>query len=179
MINNLKMCLCFLLLTLTTHIYAAQIDTTHYQLSPGDKIQIKVYGEDNLTFNELLIPESGQINYPYLGSVTVAGKTLTQVKDEITHGLKGDYLLDPKVMVNLLNFKQIYVGGEVRRPGGYEYQPNLSVEKAVALAGGFTDRADTDDITIKDANNKLKTDDASINMEIEPGDIIVVGQSFF
>ena len=52
MINNLKMCLCFLLLTLTTHVYAAQIDTTHYQLSPGDKIQMKVYGEDNLTFNE-------------------------------------------------------------------------------------------------------------------------------
>ncbi|PSV26702.1 MULTISPECIES: polysaccharide biosynthesis/export family protein [unclassified Photobacterium] len=177
--NKLKAYLCLFLFAFVPHVYAAQIDTTHYQLSPGDKIQIKVYGEDNLSFDEILIPDSGQINYPYLGAITLKGRTLSQVKNEITQGLKGDYLLNPQVMVNLLNFKQIYVGGEVRRPGGYEYQPNLSVEKAVALAGGFTDRADTDDITIKDADNKLKTDDASVNMEIQPGDIIVVGQSFF
>lgn len=71
-----------------------------YKLGAGDKIQISVYGEENLSIEELHINNSGKFDYPYLGQLTVINKTPEQLKSEITKGLKGDYLISPKVSCN-------------------------------------------------------------------------------
>ena len=157
---------------------AANFEDT-YRLDAGDKIQIHVYGEEELSIPELLLSSSGTFEYPYLGQVYAKGKTLNQLKREIYNGLLGDYLISPKVMVNIVTFRQIYVNGEVRNPGGYEYRPGLTVEKAIALAGGFTDRASRNAINISSAKGGLEKRRVNLKHPVSPGDIIVIDQSFF
>lgn len=157
---------------------AANFEET-YRLGAGDRIQIHVYGEEDLSIPELLLSSSGNFDYPYLGQIHAKGKTLNQLKREIYSGLLGDYLIAPKVMVNIVNFRQIYVNGEVRNPGGYEFKPGLTVEKAIALAGGFTDRASRNAINISPANGGSERKKVNLKHPIAPGDIIVIKQSFF
>ncbi|WP_198950927.1 polysaccharide biosynthesis/export family protein [Paraferrimonas haliotis] len=150
-----------------------------YKLGPGDKIMIEVFGEEELTF-ETLIGSSGRINYPFLGQLTVKGLTVEQLKDQIVRGLKGDYLLKPNVHVRILEYRPFFVNGEVKRPGGYPYQPNLTVNTAIALAGGFTERASKNGIYLSNSefpNREPKK--VGLNHKVQPGDILVIDQSFF
>ncbi|MEZ9229577.1 polysaccharide biosynthesis/export family protein [Vibrio amylolyticus] len=150
-----------------------------YRIGAGDKIQISVYGEDDLSIDELYVNNSGKFEYPYLGQLTALNKTPEQLKLEIINGLKGDYLISPKVRVSVVGFRSIYVNGEVKKPGGYEYQPGLTVDKAIALAGGFTDRASREKVYIaQSGSDDLKTK-VKLSNRVMPGDIIVIDQSFF
>nr|WP_276561076.1 polysaccharide biosynthesis/export family protein [Vibrio scophthalmi] len=110
--------------------------TDLYQLAAGDVISIKVYGEENLTIDEQKIDNREVIDYPYLGVIKLGGKTLEQVQSEITQGLQGDYLVNPKVNVAIVQYRNVYINGLVNKPGGYEYEPGLTVQKAISLAGG-------------------------------------------
>lgn len=150
-----------------------------YKLGAGDKIQVSVYGEENLSIDELYINNSGKFDYPYLGQLTVLNKTPEQLKSEITNGLKGDYLISPKVRVSVIGFRSIYVNGEVKKPGGYEYQPGLTVDKAIALAGGFTDRAARNKVYITQSGLDDQKRLARLTSRVKPGDIIEIDQSFF
>ncbi|KOO07484.1 polysaccharide biosynthesis/export family protein [Vibrio hepatarius] len=150
-----------------------------YKLGAGDKIQISVYGEENLSIEELYINNSGKFDYPYLGQLTVLNKTPEQLKSEITKGLKGDYLISPKVRVSVIGFRSIYVNGEVKKPGGYEYQPGLTVDKAIALAGGFTDRAARNKVYITQSGSDDQKNRVKLTSRVKPGDIIEIDQSFF
>lgn len=165
-----------LLMTFTAN--AAKFEET-YKLDAGDTIKIHIYGEEELSIPALLLSSSGTFDYPYLGRIHAKGKTLNQLKREIYNGLRGDYLISPKVMVNMVTFRQIYVNGEVRNPGGYEYRPGLTVEKAIALAGGFTDRASRNAINISPANGGIERTKVKLKHAVAPGDIIVINQSFF
>ncbi|WP_026958954.1 polysaccharide biosynthesis/export family protein [Aliagarivorans taiwanensis] len=149
-----------------------------YRLGPGDVINIHVYGEEDLSM-EVLINNSGKIDYPYLGRLTVTGNTTQKLKDAIENGLRGDYLIHPKVAVNIVSYRQIFINGEVQNPGGYAYQPGLTIEKAVALAGGFTQRASKSNIAITPANGSSGETKVALGARVEPGDIIVVKASFF
>lgn len=169
--------LAFVLIFINSNIALASLLDKTYKLGAGDKIQIIVYGEQDLSINELLINTNETFNYPYLGLISTKNKTPQQLKIEIESGLKGDYLINPKIMVNIINFRQIYINGEVKKPGGYEYQPGLTVDKAIALAGGFTDRASRKSIKVKESENREKS--VNLNSEIKPGDIIIIDQSFF
>ncbi|MBY8137730.1 polysaccharide export protein [Vibrio fluvialis] len=149
-----------------------------YHLGTGDMIDIIVHGEPDMSM-KLKIAKAGVVNFPYIGEVKLAGRTPTEVETEIETRLRGDYLLNPMVTVNLAEFRKIYVTGEVQQPNGYEYQPHLTVEQAVALAGGFTDRADRKDINIRvSATNELLKK-VELTHLIQPGDTIIVEQSFF
>lgn len=151
-----------------------------YTIGPGDRIQIIVYDEDDLSFDEILINSSGMFDFPYLGEIQVKGKTSQQLKKLIDTGLRGDYLINPKVMVNFIAFREIYVNGEVKRPGGYPYQPGLTVDKAIALAGGFTDRASRKKVQLTPSGRKDgQQRSASLDEKVNPGDIIVINQSLF
>ena len=110
--------------------------TDLYQLAAGDVISIKVYGEENLTIDEQKIDNREVIDYPYLGVIKLGGKTLAQVQSAITQGLQGDYLVNPKVNVAIVQYRNVYINGLVNKPGGYEYEPGLTVQKAISLAGG-------------------------------------------
>ncbi|MGF1760314.1 polysaccharide export protein [Photobacterium sagamiensis] len=157
---------------------AANFEQT-YKLDAGDRIQIQVYGEEELSIQELLLSSSGTFDYPYIGQISAKGKTPEQLKKVIYNGLLGDYLIAPKVRVNIVTFRQIYVNGEVKLPGGYEYKPGLTVDKAIALAGGFTDRASRNAISINPANGGREQKKVNLKHAVAPGDIIVIDQSFF
>ncbi|MEZ8825979.1 polysaccharide biosynthesis/export family protein [Vibrio sp. 10N.261.55.A7] len=152
---------------------------SNYVLGAGDKIQIHVYGEPELSFKELFISSDGVFDYPYLGQIRALNKTTQQLKNEITSGLKGDYLIEPKIMVSVLSFRKIYINGEVKNPGGYEYQPGLTVNKAIALAGGFTDRAAKNSITITNNASGIQSAQIKLSKNVRPGDIITIKESFF
>jgi polysaccharide export outer membrane protein len=149
-----------------------------YILGAGDKIAIKVFGQEDLSI-ESFLGNSGSVNYPFLGEVKVAGLSIKQVELAITQGLKGDYLVEPNVYVQVVEYRPFYIHGEVKKPGGYPYQPGMTINQAVALAGGLTDRADKDKISLyREADKKLKQQ-ASLEHNVNAGDTITIEQRFF
>ncbi|EHD0097357.1 polysaccharide export protein [Vibrio vulnificus] len=149
-----------------------------YHLGTGDKIEIIVYGEDDLSM-KLKIGKAGLVNFPYIGEVKLTGRTPSEIETEIEKRLRGDYLLNPMVTVNLESFRLFYISGEVEQPNGYEYQPRLTVEQAIAMAGGFTDRADIGDINIRSGSTLELIEDVELTHPVNPGDTVIVEQSFF
>ncbi|ELX4189119.1 polysaccharide export protein [Vibrio vulnificus] len=149
-----------------------------YHLGTGDKIEIIVYGEDDLSM-KLKIGKAGLVNFPYIGEVKLTGRTPSEIETEIEKCLRGDYLLNPMVTVNLESFRLFYISGEVEQPNGYEYQPRLTVEQAIAMAGGFTDRADKGDINIRSGSTLELIEDVELTHPVNPGDTVIVEQSFF
>ncbi|OQK50371.1 polysaccharide export-related protein [Vibrio vulnificus] len=149
-----------------------------YHLGTGDKIEIIVYGEDDLSM-KLKIGKAGLVNFPYIGEVKLTGRTPSEIETEIENRLRGDYLLNPMVTVNLESFRLFYISGEVEQPNGYEYQPRLTVEQAISMAGGFTDRADKGDINIRSGSTLELIEDVELTHPVNPGDTVIVEQSFF
>lgn len=168
------------------------VQASNYTISAGDTIKISVYGEDDLTFDNLVIDGREMFEFPYLGGIKTKNKTLKQIQNDIRTGLKGDYLIDPKVNVSIVKYRDIFVNGVVNKPGAYEYQPDLTVEKAIVLAGGFLAKyrktkgiylTKSDDIKgLSDSEIKklLKDrDEVSTTTFISPGDTIYVVSSFW
>ena len=169
----------FMMLLCTFSVCAQNGALSEYRLGSGDKIRIHVFGEDTLTV-ETLLSDAGTISYPFLGEIKVKGLTAGQLEKLITDGLKGPYLVDPKVNVSVLEYRPFYIHGEVQKSGGYPYQPGLTLRKAISLASGFTERAAEDKIYVihegdtAQAHQPMKMDDP-----VSPGDTITVEQSFF
>ncbi|WP_137226663.1 polysaccharide biosynthesis/export family protein [Shewanella sp. MEBiC00475] len=156
----------------------ASAETQNYRLGAGDMIVIKVYGEEALTL-ETQITNSGTINYPFLGSLQLNGLTIKQVEKLVYDGLKGDYFVEPNVFVGMVEYRPFYIHGEVKKPGGYPYQPGMTVNQAIALAGGLTERASEDKIAISREGSKIDSERGSINSAILAGDTITIEQRFF
>ncbi|MEA3381934.1 MAG: polysaccharide biosynthesis/export family protein [Pseudomonadota bacterium] len=152
---------------------------SQYQLGSGDRINISVFGQDDLSV-EIRLPDVGTINYPFLGELKLVGMTAAEVESLIYEGLLGDYLVNPSVSVSIVEYRPFFIDGEVKRPGGYPYQPGLSVNKAAALAGGYTERANRDKITIvRESDGQQFEFSVSVTDMIQPGDIVTVNQRFF
>ncbi|WP_321325748.1 polysaccharide biosynthesis/export family protein [Thiomicrorhabdus sp.] len=153
---------------------------TDYQLSSGDVISITVFAEPDLSFESLKLNDAGSFSYPFLGEVNAQGLTALQLQNKIAAKLEGDYLVNPKVSVSILEYRQFYISGEVKQPGGYPYQPGLTVRRATALAGGLTERASERRITIiREADKNKKPKYVSMEDRVMPGDTITIGQGFF
>ena len=150
-----------------------------YTLASGDIIQIQVYGEQELSV-EARLSDAGTIIYPFLGELKLAGKTIGEVEQLVTTGLQGDYLVTPRVSVKVDEYRQFYVNGQVKSPGGYAYQPGLTVQRAVSLAGGFTERASRSKIFIvKEGDSSGALTRSKLNSLVRPGDILIIEESFF
>lgn len=170
--------LCLLLLVLSGWSHAgAEVapGSTSYRLGTGDLIEMKVYGEEDMTVR-VRLDESGKVNYPFLGQLQVVGKTPAQVEQMLIEGLKGPYLVNPIVSVAIEEYRPFFVNGEVSRPGAIPYQPGVTLRKAIAMAGGFTERAQR-----REAEVIRRGDTVTLQMDdhVEPGDIVTIGQSFF
>lgn len=151
-----------------------------YRLGAGDIISINVFGESDLSFDKVRIGDGGKFSYPFLGEINAKGKTADALEQSIASGLKDGYLVDPRVSVRILEFREFFVNGEVKSPGGYPFKPGLTLRKAIALAGGFTERASESKITvIHDTDGDHNARNAKLDTPIMPGDIITVDQSFF
>ena len=149
-----------------------------YTIGAGDKIAITVFGQDDLSI-ETLLGNSGKINYPFLGEITVVGLTIKQLEIRVSSGLKGDYLVNPNVYAHVVEYRPFYIHGEVKKPGGYPYQPGMTVNQAVALAGGLTERASKSKIFLFKEGNKNNQLKASLAHSIDAGDTITIEQRFF
>ena len=150
-----------------------------YVLGPGDKIHIVVYGEADLT-TDVKIDKSGFISFPFLDDIQVIGLSTKNLENVITKGLLGDYLVDPQVSVYIAMYRPFFIHGQVKRPGGYPYQDDLTLDKAIALAGGLSNRASTSEWKITRVENGSKvTLTGNVTTAIRPDDIIKIEQSFF
>jgi polysaccharide biosynthesis/export protein VpsN len=153
-----------------------------YALGPGDEVNILVFGEPELS-QRLKIAVNGRMNFPFLGEIAAAGLTTTELEKRIGDGLRGDFLLDPKVSVTVTEYRPFFVNGQVKNPGSFPYQPGLTVRKALSLAGGLTERASEKRVSIisEDDKQKGRNKGRSVRMEdqVTPGDIITVEESFF
>jgi polysaccharide biosynthesis/export protein VpsN len=161
---------------------AAQLASSEerdYRLGVGDVIRIEVHNEPDLTL-ETQLPSTGIIDYPFLGTVRAVGLTVAQLQNRITEGLAGDYLVKPAVNVRVVQYRPFYVRGKVRNSGGFPYVLGLTVEKAITVAGGFTDRASLKNIYLIKENstqdNKIKV---NLDSPVAPGDTIIVEESLF
>jgi polysaccharide export outer membrane protein len=158
----------------------AQADVPQvYRLSPGDKLEINVFGEPDLS-GEFDVNQNGNVTYPLLGQVEARGRTVAELRDVIAQQLNARYLVDPKVSVEVLNYRPFFILGEVNNPGSYPFQAGMNVREAVALAGGYTRRAVTSEMILI-----RPTEDGEVNLEVQPqtrvlpGDTIEVQRRFF
>lgn len=153
-------------------------DDTGYLLGPGDKIIIQVYGEEDLKI-ETQLTDSGKINYPFLGEIMAKGLTIKQLENRIYTGLKGDYFVEPNVFVGMVEYRPFFINGEVKQAGGYPYKPGMTVNQAIALAGGLTERASKEKILIYREGNKSQALNADLSSKVSAGDTITIEQRFF
>ena len=157
---------------------AAAIDE-NYRLGTGDKLHITVYGEEDLS-GHFPVDGSGQVQLPLVGQVKAAGLTLHEFTGEITAAYQNGYLKDPKVSVEVENYRPFYIMGEVNKPGEYPFENGLNVMGAIALAGGYTYRADDTEVYVRrNGSPKEVTMPADANTKINPGDIVRVAERLF
>ena len=151
-----------------------------YRLGAGDKVRIIVFGEDTLT-GEYLVPGGvGKISFPLVGDITAGGLTVGQLEDELETALKDGFLKQPRVSIEVLEYRPFFILGEVMKPGEYPYTNGLTVLNAVATANGFTYRADTHKVYIKRANAGREEEfQLNTSTPVEPGDTIRIGERFF
>lgn len=153
---------------------------SNYRLGAGDTISITVYDEKELSLEKVKLSDAGSISYPMLGEIRVLGLTVSELQKKVTEGLRGTYLVKPRVTVSIDQYRDVFVNGQVHRPGNYPYQPGLTVRKLVSTAGGFKDRASTEAVSIIHENQDKSTPiKGTLGTLIEPGDTITVEESFF
>ena len=105
----------------------------------------------------------------------VAGNTSAQLQQMLSDGLKPDYLIDPRVSVSIVKYRPFFVNGEVNRPGGVDFQPGLTLRKAISLAGGFTERANKKRVlVITDDDPNREEKEVNLDDRVQPGDIFTV-----
>lgn len=148
-----------------------------YALGPEDQIKITVFGEDDLS-GIYKLDGNGYISMPLIGELHLKDMTLRQTELLIEESLADGYLIDPSVSLEVSKHRPFYILGEVRMPGRYDYITNMSVFNAVALAGGFTYRANQKTVKIMKGEDE-SSEKRSVTQKVEPGDVIIVQERFF
>lgn len=153
--------------------------TDIYRLGPGDEIRVMVYGHTDLS-GEFEVDGMGRVSLPLIQEVNAEGLTPRELEQAITDKLKPDFLKNPKVSVDVLNYRPFYIFGEVKKPGSYAYVNGMTVVNAIAMAGGYTYRAKENNVLIiraKDVDREKNP--ADHDTMVLPGDVIEVPERFF
>jgi polysaccharide export outer membrane protein len=163
-------------------VYATPIPVAYdaaYRLDAGDRLRVVVYGQEGLT-NTYAIDAGGSITMPLIGAVRARGLTPAGLAAEITGKLRNGYIREPSVAVEIEAYRPFFILGEVAAPGQYPYVPNMSVESAVAIAGGFSPRARRDRVTLThtEAGGSVRAV-VPLGTPISPGDTVLVGERWF
>jgi protein involved in polysaccharide export with SLBB domain len=168
---------------------AAPIAVEDYKLGVGDIISIRVYdwrtastpeqtGED-LKIDKVRLDHSGTIVLPF-GEFKAVGQTLKQLEGALTNSLRGRLLRNPRVWTNIEEYRPFYIQGQVGRPGAYPFQPGLNVRKAIAIGGGFKERASGDKMFVVREDDKMNSRiRVNLNSPVGPGDTLTVEESLF
>ncbi len=159
--------------------YAAPPQQAPYTLDSGDRLRVVVFGQDGLT-NSYVVDVSGDIAMPLIGSVAARGLTTDQLSSRIAGLLRQGYVRDPHVAVEVEAYRPFFILGEVTQPGQYPYVANMTVETAVAIAGGFTPRGYKREVVIsRNYGNQAYRFKTPITAQIQPGDTIQVEERWF
>jgi polysaccharide export outer membrane protein len=150
-----------------------------YRLDAGDKLRVVVYGQEGLT-NSYAIDAGGSITMPLIGAVPARGQTPAGLASHIAGRLRNGFIREPSVAVEIEAYRPFFILGEVAAPGQYPYVPNMSVESAVAIAGGFSPRAKRDAVTLThtDPGGSIRAI-VPLGTPLSPGDTVLVGERWF
>jgi protein involved in polysaccharide export with SLBB domain len=160
---------------------APSLGDLEYRLAAGDRVRISVFGEDTMT-GEYAVNSSGLLSFPLVGSIKAQDETVETLQANLTKALADGYLVDPKVNIQILTFRPFFILGEVNRPGNYPAATGMTLEQAVASAGGFTYRANTKKVYFKAATD---TQERPVNLKesgtliIRAGDTVRVAERHF
>lgn len=151
-----------------------------YKLGAGDVVSIRVFGEEELTREKVRLSDAGTLSYPVLGELRVQGMTVGELEKLIIESLKGRILVNPRVSVQLDEYRPFFVNGMVEKPGSYPYLPGLTVRQAASIAGGLKERASRSGIyIIRSGDDSQQAYKATLSDTVLPGDTIIIEQSFF
>ncbi len=150
-----------------------------YTLANGDRLRIIVFGQDSLS-NSYGVDSGGQISMPLIGTVSALGQTTRSLEAAIAGRLRNGYLREPKVSVEVEQYRPFFILGEVTQSGQYPYVSGMTVQTAVAIAGGFQPRADryVADVT-RQINGEVVTGRVPLDTPVRPGDTITIRERFF
>jgi polysaccharide biosynthesis/export protein len=167
----------------TPVVYAAapmpvRHDGGGYRLDAGDKLRVVVYGQEGLT-NTYAIDAGGAITMPLIGQVPARGRTTATLAADVAARLRHGYIREPSVAVEIESYRPFFILGEVAAPGQYPYVPNMTVESAVAIAGGFSARAKRDMVTLTHAAAGAARYEVPLGTSLGPGDTVLVGERWF
>jgi polysaccharide export outer membrane protein len=150
-----------------------------YTLDSGDRLRVVVFGQEGLT-NSFVVDASGQIAMPLIGTVSARGQTTDQLSARISDALRQGFVREPHVAVEVEAYRPFFILGEVVAAGQYPYTPNMTVETAVAIAGGFGPRALHNPVIVsRNSNGQVFRIEAPITAQIRPGDTIRVQERWF
>lgn len=150
-----------------------------YVLDAGDQLRVTVFDQEDLT-NTYSVDQAGYISFPLVGDVPARGHTVKQMEEQIAAKLRQGYLRNPDVTVQVDRYRPIFVMGEVGEPGQYSYVPGMTIQKAVAAAGGFTPRAAQANVDVtREINGKVMTGRVVVSDPLLPGDTLYVRERLF
>lgn len=154
-------------------------DVPDYTLGIGDVVKITVYGHQDLS-GDFTIEPDGVISFPLIRDVPAAGYTADELENTIAAKLSPEYIVDAKVSAEVQAFRSMYILGEVKNPGKYEYVPNMTLLQAIAIAGGYTYRANENNADVtRHVKGALKTFTVDDKTMLKPGDTVVVNRRWF
>ena len=152
---------------------------TAYTLDAGDKLRISVFGQEGIS-GSYAVDAGGNVNLPLAGSVPARGFTTEQLAKMIAERLKQGYVREPHVTVEIETYRPFFIMGEVTTPGQYAYVPNMTAEKAIAIAGGFAPRAQKQTVELtRNSGPQRFTGEVPLNYPLQPGDTVVVKERWF
>lgn len=158
--------------------YAPEIERP-YLLDSGDRLRINVYGQETLT-NSYAVDGGGNLSMPLIGTVQARGRTPRQLEQQIVRQLANGYLRDPSVTVEVETYRPFFILGEVKNPGQYPYVNGMTVETAVAIAGGYSQRASTSSVRLSHLEGGETVHTRALPTDpVRPGDTINVRERFF
>jgi polysaccharide export outer membrane protein len=150
-----------------------------YRLDAGDKLRVVVYGQEGLT-NTYTLDAAGSITMPLIGQVPARGRSPAALAAEISAKLRNGFIREPSVAVEIESYRPFFILGEVQAPGQYPYVPNMTVESAIAIAGGFSPRARRDLVTLTHTDSSgVARYVVPLGTALGPGDTVQIGERWF
>lgn len=150
-----------------------------YRVDSGDRLRIAVFEQQGLT-GTYTVDQAGYVAFPLIGSVPSRGRTLDELEATIAEKLRNGYLRDPDVTIEVDRYRSVFIMGEVGQSGQYSYVPGMTVQNAIAVAGGFSPRANqsTVDVT-RNVNGRIVTGRVPISDPVMAGDTLYVRERLF
>ena len=150
-----------------------------YRLGPGDRLKLTVFDNPKES-GEFEVDSLGNVSHPLIGAIAARGKTIAEFQEYVRKTLDEKFIVNPKVSVEVLNYRPFYIYGEVNRGGSYPYVVGLTVRRAVAIAGGFTRRARRSPVLlVRDEAKGVEKFDRELDEIVLPGDIVEVQRRLF